>query len=113
MIVKTTDGCIAKVVWKRLMYLEARGHHGVLCLAGGATLKTLQPFSAFAETLCAQDGFVQIHRSYIVNLHFVYKIEKNQVVLLDGTALPLPRSRYQSVAADFQRLLFGKVGGDE
>lgn len=108
-LVKTTDGCIAKVALKRLMCLEARGHNGMLYLAGGECLKTTLSFSELAKQLCAHSNFTQTHRSYIVNLHYVRRIEKDQVVLLDGTELPLPRSRRQSVAAQFQRLLFNEM----
>lgn len=40
-------------------------------------------------------GFHRIGRSYIVNLGQVVRVAKSQVVLLDGTSLPLPRGAYE------------------
>ena len=48
------------------------------------------------------DGrFFQTHRSYIVNLGFVKKITKNDVVLKDGTVIPLARGLYDKINQAF------------
>lgn len=50
------------------------------------------------------DGrFFQTHRSYIVNLGFVKKITKNDVVLKDGTVIPLSRGLYDKINQAFIR----------
>ena len=108
-VVRNTDGSISKVLWNRLMYLEAMGHYAVLYHADDTSTKTLLSFSSLLEQLATQKNFVQIHRSYMVNLHYVHRIEKNKIVLLNGTSLPLPRSRYQNVSEYFQNLLFEEV----
>ncbi len=43
------------------------------------------------------DSFYRIHRSYIVNLRFIRKITKTEVILKDGTALPLSRKMYEGL----------------
>ena len=48
------------------------------------------------------DGrFFQTHRSYIVNLGFVRKITKSDVVLKDGTTIPLARGLYDRINQAF------------
>lgn len=48
------------------------------------------------------DGrFFQIHRSYIVNLGFVRKITKSNVILKDGRELPLSRGLYDKMNQAF------------
>lgn len=108
-IVRSIEGNLVKVVWKRLMYLEAMRHNVAFYHADGTSTKTRLPFASFVEKLSAQENFVQTHRSFIVNLHYVHRIEKNRVFLLDGTELPLPRSRYRKVSDDFQNLLFKEI----
>lgn len=109
MIVKNADGNITKVLWNRLMYLEAMGHYGVLYHADGTSTRTTLSFSSLLKEIETQKNFIQIHRSYVVNLHYIHRIEKTKVILLDGTELPLPRSRYQKVADYFQNVLFEGV----
>jgi len=43
------------------------------------------------------DSFYQIHRSYIVNLRFVKKSTKQEVILKDGIMLPLSRKLYDGL----------------
>lgn len=45
--------------------------------------------------------FFQIHRSYIVNLGFVRKITKSNVILKDGRELPLSRGLYDKMNQAF------------
>lgn len=108
-VVRSADGSFVKVLWKQLAYLEARGHNVMLHHADGSSTKTRTPFSSLAEELAGRENFAQTHRSFIVNLHYVHRIGKNQVVLLDGTELPLPRKRRQSVADSFQNLVFKEM----
>lgn len=43
------------------------------------------------------EGFYRIHRSFIVNLRFVRRITRTEVILKDGTALPLSRKHYEGL----------------
>ena len=42
-------------------------------------------------------GFYRTHRSFIVNLRFVKRITRTEVILKDGTALPLSRKHYEGL----------------
>ena len=42
-------------------------------------------------------SFIRIHQSYLVNVSFVQEINQQMVVLADGTALPVSRSKYKNV----------------
>ena len=42
-------------------------------------------------------GVYRIHRSFIVNLRFVKRITRTEVILKDGTALPLSRKHYEGL----------------
>lgn len=43
------------------------------------------------------ESFYRMHRSYIVNLRFVKRITRTEVVLKDGTELPLSRKLYDGL----------------
>jgi DNA-binding LytR/AlgR family response regulator len=105
--VKDTDGRIIKVLWNQLMYLEAMGHYVVFHHANGTSTKTFVSFSSLMEQLLSHGDFIQSHRSYIVNLRYVHRIEKRALVMLDGAQLPLPKSRYQQLTDCFHDIIFG------
>lgn len=109
--VKDTEGRITKVLWSQLMYMEAMGHSVVLHHANGTTTQTFLAFSSLLEQLLSQEVFVQTHRSYVVNLHYVHRVGKNELILLNGAKLPLPKSRYQEISDRFHNVIFG--GGEK
>lgn len=108
--VKDSDGRIIKVLWKQLMYVEAMGHYVVFHHANGTATKAFLSFSSLLEQLLSQGDFVQSHRSYVVNLRYVHRIEKRSLVMLDDTQIPLPKSRYQQLSDRFQDIIFGGEG---
>ena len=50
-------------------------------------------------------GFIRIHKGYLVNYRFIRRIDTNQVVLMDGTELPIGRSKAQEVRGQYLALL--------
>ncbi|MFI3284715.1 MAG: LytTR family DNA-binding domain-containing protein [Erysipelotrichaceae bacterium] len=45
-------------------------------------------FNQIKQSLPSED-FFQCHRSYIINLNYVYKVDKNEITLLDNTIIPI------------------------
>lgn len=105
--VKDTDGRITKVLWNQLMYLEAMGHYVLLHHTNGTTTKTFLSFSSLLEQLQSQTDFVQSHRSYVVNLRYVHRIGKRELIMLNGAQIPLPKSRHQHLSDRFHETIFG------
>lgn len=57
-----------------------------------------------AEQLLQYHHFLRIHKSILVNAHYIFRIDPAQVVLDDGTVLPLSRYRALNVKEQFQEL---------
>ncbi len=57
------------------------------------------------EEKMSPHGFIRIHKGYLVNYRFIRRIDTNQVILADGTALPIGRSKTQEVRAQYLSLL--------
>ncbi len=49
-------------------------------------------------------GFIRIHRSYLVNFHYVHSIEEDSLRLDNGERLPISRYRMNEVKEEFLRL---------
>jgi len=86
----------------KLDYVESQDDYVALCTEGKKHLKQ-QTISSLEAALDAS-RFLRIHRSYIVNLERVTKIEpyskdNHVVVLSNGTQLPVSRSGYARLRA--------------
>ncbi|MEA4895056.1 MAG: LytTR family DNA-binding domain-containing protein [Oscillospiraceae bacterium] len=66
-------------VWKRIVAV----HYG-----GGETVKFYQTLERLQEELKDKD-FIRIHRSYIINLLYIARFDKQSVFLKTGESLPI------------------------
>jgi two-component system LytT family response regulator len=93
------DGASVEVIpVARLDYAEAQDDYVALWSGGRSFLK--QQTLASLEAALPPGGFVRIHRSYLLRLDRLAKIEPTgkdtrEAVLRDGTRLPVSRSGYQ------------------
>ena len=110
LVVRDAEGGLSKVLFSHLVCLEAMGHFTVLYRSNGSSVRVPQPFSSLVEELAQRQEFIQIHRSYMINLRYVHRMTKTEVFLLNGTSLPLARSHQPNVAQRFMDYSFG--GGD-
>ncbi|SDY00013.1 LytR/AlgR family response regulator transcription factor [Lachnobacterium bovis] len=49
------------------------------------------------ERMLSDYSFVRIHKSYLVNICYIKKIEWGRVILNNGIILPIPKSRYGEI----------------
>ena len=63
-------------------------------------MMTLSSFASMAQKL--SDSFLQVHRSYIVNMDHVEQIVRNRLVMTDGEHIPVGDS-YKSALSDYLR----------
>jgi two-component system LytT family response regulator len=95
------DGARVHVIaTDKIDYIEAQDDY-VRISAGGASHLKNQRLSEL-ETQLDPETFLRIHRSYIVNIDAISRIEpaskdSHAAVLKDGTKLPISRSGYQKV----------------
>lgn len=83
-----TDYRYVRVTLSDIVYIKGYGEYLQIYLKGVTSpLLTLSSFSAIKEKL--PPCFLQIHRSYIVNMHGVLRIEKSRVVVDADTFLPV------------------------
>ena len=92
LVLKTPDGTISRAV-KDIKYFEVKGHSvTMLCDGEEQVCGTLKAF----ECDLNKNGFIRIHKGYLVNFRYIYSIQKNNVILTDGKSLPLSRNRADS-----------------
>lgn len=86
-------GTVMRIPLREIRYLEVRRNYVTVCGQEAWTVK-----KTLNELEKELDGsFFRTDRSHIVNLHFVRKITRTQVILKDGGELPLSRKFYEEM----------------
>ena len=99
-IVVKSNSNIHVIPLSEVIYLESEDDYVMIHTANGKYLK--HQTMKFYEQQLDSNKFIRIHRSYIVNVSEINKIEKfgketYQVVLKNGVGLKVSRSRYQEL----------------
>jgi two-component system LytT family response regulator len=82
-----------KVMYDEILYLEATGNYVTFVLSD----KKILARSTFAEAIhwLPQQRFVRTHRSYLVAVNKIVKVERHQVTIGNGLKIPVSEA-YQS-----------------
>ena len=96
-VVRDDDGNIQVIPAARVDYVEA-DDDAIVIATGGAKIRKQQSIGELSGELDA-DRFVRIHRSYLLNIERIEKIElyakdSRVAILRDGTKLPVSRAGY-------------------
>ena len=89
---ETAEG-VARVPLRQIRWAEVRGNYVTVHAKEDHTSRM-----TMAELFSALDGrFHRLGRSAVVNLTNIRRVTRNEVILDDGTAVPLPRGAYEGV----------------
>ena len=93
-----TENGQVKIFYNEIQYAEAFAHKTILYTING-DIDIRQYISDLAEMFGGD--FCLVHRSYLVNLQFIRKITKTEVLMDNGKVIPLSRRRYDSINRAF------------
>ncbi len=103
------NGELLKVLTKKIFYVEVFSHSCSIHTTDGV-IETKMTISDLEKKLF--DGFIRVHRSYLVNLERIKKIAKAEIFMENGNRVPLSRRRYKDVNIAFIRYFRGKTGAE-
>lgn len=109
-LIDTNDGKY-KMNLKEIVSVEARAHNTMITINKGDSYETVESVSSLGEMeqkLVSAAGFQKTHRSYLVNLLYVKNITKTDVIMDNGSVIPLSRRMYKEVNENFIRYFIGK-----
>jgi two-component system, LytTR family, response regulator len=105
LVLKTMDN-IHIVTPDEVFYCESDGNYTIFCLAGERRIivsKTLREF----EELLKHAGFFRVHKSFLVNLSRIVRLEKGDggfLVISNGDKIPVGASRKDELMDLFEKL---------
>lgn len=83
-----------------ILYLESQQHRVCIHLSGGSSRVCYGSLGSLEVSLCPL-GFLRIHRSFLVNMQRILKLQCQEVVLEDGTALRVSERSYPELKAQY------------
>ncbi|MCG9911311.1 MAG: LytTR family DNA-binding domain-containing protein [Flavobacteriales bacterium] len=78
---------------KDIVSFEADGSYTIINLINAKSILVSKNLKYFENQIADTPNFFRIHRSFLINLDFVRKVEKNQVELQNGAVVDLSRER--------------------
>lgn len=105
-MIKTKNGLLP-MAYSKIEYIESVGRKLEVHLSDGELLKSLYIRTSFEEevqALIEHGGFLQIHKSYLVNLDYVQQLAADSVIMNSGRQLPVSRAKAPKVKREY--LLF-------
>ena len=103
------NGEMLKILTKNIFYVEVFSHSCIIHTTEGV-IETKMPISDMEQKLF--DGFIRVHRSYLVNLERIKKIAKTEIVMENGNVVPLARRKYRDVNIAFIQYFRGRTGAE-
>ena len=103
------NGELLKVLTKNIFYVEVFSHSCMIHTTEGV-IETKMSISDLEKKL--SDGFIRVHRSYLVNLERIKKIAKAEILMENGKLVPLARRKYKDVNIAFIRYFRGRTGAE-
>lgn len=71
-----------------IRYIKGYGEYlQIYCVESPSPLLTLSSFNSIKEKL--SDNFLQVHRSYVVNMNAIHSISKNRILMDSETYIPV------------------------
>lgn len=90
-----------------ILYFEADGVYTKVYLNDGTTELISKTLKHFSDQLANKPLFYRVHRSYLINLKFMKSFTKTdglQVIMQNGTSIPLSRDKKDAFVAMVQRI---------
>lgn len=105
-LMKTQEGMIA-LPYSKILYIEYKARILYAHLTDGRVIHSLFIRASFDEeirTLLESQEFLQIHKSFVVNLRYAEQLSKDSMVLENGRSIPVSKNKYAEVKREY--LLF-------
>lgn len=105
MMIKT-KGSISRIVFEQIEYVEVLGSDITFHLCNGKQVDIQGTFAEYEKRLVQLPDFVKTHRSFIVNLRYVQKLQKDGITTESGTFVPVSKHIYPKFKKDYMGSLF-------
>lgn len=101
--VKTRTG-IYTVLIEDVIYIEGAGHYQMMWLEGKDVSVEVAGGMERLENELEKEGFLRVHKGYLVNFRYIQRIEKKEILLSNGVRLPISRQKEKEIKEQYMEL---------
>ena len=89
-----------------IIYCRANNNWTIIALKGQIFLQVCQTLKTIEERINS-DNFLRVHRSYLVNLHHIEKIQGccEQLEMIEGHSVPVSRRRKKELKQTLRNVM--------
>lgn len=112
-LIKTKEGLLQRP-YSKIEYVENAGRKLEVHMTDGEILKSLfirKSFEEETQEITAQRNFLQIHKSFLVNLDYVKQLTPDSIIMESGKRLPVSRAKAATVKREYLLFVSGNIGG--
>lgn len=91
--VRDKEGGISRIAHSRLVYCEVIRKEIVFHLSDGHKVVCSKSLVELMKDLGNDENFFQPHRSYLVNMDYVQRVAKTELILTGGKVIPVSRAK--------------------
>lgn len=109
-LVKTKDGLV-RVPYSKIEYIENANRKLEVHLLGGEYLKSIFIRKSFEDEIqdVAENGnFLQVHKSFVVNLDHVKQLGSGVMIMESGRQIPVSKAKAANVKREYLLFVSGK-----
>ncbi len=101
----TTRNGILTLKSKQIRYIEGSRNYQMLYTTANPDPIEVKMTMEKLESLTESQGFMRVHKGYLVNYRYIQRIQSNSLTLQDGTAIPIGRSKMGEVKLKYLSLI--------
>ena len=90
---------------KQVRYIEGSRNYQLLYMDGKKEPIEVKMTMERLEEMTEPYGFIRVHKGYLVNYLYIQRISTGEVTLLDGTEIPIGRSKVGEVKVKYLTLI--------
>jgi DNA-binding LytR/AlgR family response regulator len=107
--IKTASG-FTRIPFGRIEFLEVFSKKLRFHLADGTVKEFGGALSNFEDELLSRKEFIKVHRSYIVNMAFIFSLDQKSLTTCADQTVPISRLLYGQVRDAYMQYLFWEKG---
>ena len=90
---------------KQVRYIEGSRNYQLLYVDGKKEPVEVKMTMERLEQMTAPYGFIRVHKGYLVNYIYIQRVSSAEVTLVDGTEIPIGRSKVGEVKVKYLTLI--------
>lgn len=107
-LILKTGSALIRILFSHLSHVEVSGKHLFFTLTDGSVREVFGSLNEYRDLLLRRPEFMQVHRSYIVNMMQVAELSPAGIRTFSGSSLPVSRKLYPQLQKDYMKLLFAQ-----